>query len=130
MDPELLSLLQSMSPEELQQLMGMGTLDERGDLAATQLARADALRNRPTAQRATLGGAIGEGIGGLSNTIAGGLKANAAMEQMRGLLGQKDSGRSLYADLLRRMKGPAQPQGAGTLGMGDLMPDDSGGLLG
>jgi hypothetical protein len=102
MDENLLALLEQLSPEELQQLMGMGTLDERGGMAQQQQARADALRNYEAPAMLTPGGAIGAGMGDLFREVGGGVGAMRAQGQMGDLLNEKDAGRSLYVDVLRR----------------------------
>jgi hypothetical protein len=101
-DAEFQQLLASASPEELEQLMGMGTLDEKGGLLEQQMAQAQALRSNHSQGHST---GLGAGLGGLAdilNGYASGRQQKETGEQQQALLAQKDSGRNLYADLLRR----------------------------
>jgi hypothetical protein len=126
MDPQFLELLSSLTPEEMEQLMGMGTLDERSALVQQQLSQAEGLRAKSGAEWAQGPGASGlsaalGGLGGLANSIAGTVQGGRASEELQGLLGKKDAGRNLYAQLLRRQgqgapavqpaAGPAMPFG-------------------
>jgi len=95
-----MELLTRFSPEELQQMLGLGTLDERGALLDAQMQQAQALR-RPTAvQRQTAGGAIGEGLGDLFRGIAGTIQEKDIGAQQAALLDKKDAGRKGYADAM------------------------------
>lgn len=119
MDPELEALLSQLDPDTLQQLLGMGTLDERGQLLQQQQAMAQALRQPQGGGYSSVGGAIGAGLGDLVRGIGGGIASADLMKQQQALLGQKDAGRSAYVDALRakpKMPGPV----AGSAGMGDL----------
>lgn len=103
---DLNALLSQMSPEELEQLLGLGTLDERGGMLNQQMAQAEALR-QPSGRQATTGwgAAFGGAADGLRN-IQGMQQMDAIRKQQEALLGKKDAGRGLYANALRR--GPAE----------------------
>lgn len=104
------AMLSSLSPEELQQLLGLGTLDERGALLSNQMAQADALMQPQGRQYSTgLGAALG-GIGDLTRQIAGTRQQEALLKQQEALLGKKDAGRGLYTEALRRRMGQPQMQ--------------------
>lgn len=119
-DMDGFGLLADLPPEALQQLLALGTLDERGQLLANQMAQAQALQNHATAQRGTVGGAIGSGLGGVVDAIRGGLAENQLRQQQQSLLGQKDAGRSAYADALRRYRLQRMQQVPPSAGMGDV----------
>lgn len=103
MDQEMQSLLAQLSPEELKQLLGMGTLDERDQLLAQQQAQAAALmRGGDPSSRHTVGTALVGGIGDLVGTIAGGAKMRDINAQRTGLLNEKDAGRAGYVDALAK----------------------------
>lgn len=97
------NLLAQLSPEELKQLLGMGTLDERDQLLAQQQAQAAALmRGGDSSSRHTVGTALVGGIGDLVGTIAGGAKMRDINAQRTGLLNRKDAGRAGYVDALAK----------------------------
>ena len=105
---DLATLLSSLSPEELEQLLGMGTLDERGTLLEQQLQQAEALRN-PSGQGHLTG--LGGALGGFSNAVRdvqGAYTQGKLREQQAALLAQKDAGRGLYVDALRRYQTAGQ----------------------
>ena len=110
MENELEALLATLTPEELQQLMGLGTNDERSGIVQQQLAQADALRNSQMGDYGTPGGAAMGGISSVLDKVRGGMEAKDLQGQQQGLLGQKDAGRMTYLDALRRQQqGPALP---------------------
>lgn len=103
------ALLSQMSPEELEQLLNLGTMDERGALLQQQMAQAEALRQPSGRQYSTgLGAALG-GIGDLTRQIAGTRQMDTLRQQQEALLGKKDAGRGLYVDALRRRPGEVTP---------------------
>lgn len=111
-DAAFQQLLAQASPEELEQLMGLGTMDERGGLLEQQLAQAQALRTNNSQGHSTgLGAAFG-GVADMLNGYASGAQQKGLGAQQQGLLGQKDAGRNLYLELLRR-RGAPQNAGAG-----------------
>lgn len=92
--------LASMSPEQIAQYAGMGSLDDRMGLAQQQQARADALRNYEAPAMGTPGGAIGAGLGDLFREVGGGIGAMRAGNQMQDVLGKQDAGRKSYMEAL------------------------------
>jgi hypothetical protein len=92
--------LASMSPEQIAQYAGMGSLDDRAGLAQQQQARADALRNYEAPAMLTPGGAIGAGVGDLAREIGGGVGGMRAQGQMQDVLGKQDAGRQSYMEAL------------------------------
>jgi hypothetical protein len=114
-DTMLQQLLSQATPEELQQLLGLGTLDERGGLLEQQLAQAQALRTNNAAHHST---GLGAGLAGIGDALTGyasGAQQKALGAQQQALLAQKDAGRNVYVDLLRRRPGAA------TAGAGDFL---------
>lgn len=107
---DLNTLLAQMSPEELEQLLGLGTLDERGGMLQQQMAQAEALRQPSGQQYSTGWGAALGGVGDLTRQIAGTRQMDALRQQQEAILGKKDAGRGLYVDALRRRMGPGQMQ--------------------
>ncbi len=100
MDEELMQMLQTLSPEEIQQLMGMGSLDEQGAQLDQQMAQAQALRQPSGENYSTATGAIAGGIGDTIRAIGGALQTRKIREQQKALTGKKDAGRSLYANTI------------------------------
>lgn len=96
----------AMSPEEIAQFSGMGSLDDRMGLEQQAQARAEALRNYEAPRMSTPGGAIGMGMGDLFREVGGGIGSMRAGNQMQDILGQQDAGRGSYmskvAALLRK----------------------------
>lgn len=108
---EMDELLSQFSPEELAELIGLGTLDERGALLQDQMAQAQALR-QPQAGHHTTG--MGAALGGLGDVVrgfAGARQTTALGAQQAELLGQKDKGREMFLRALRQrgQVGPAAP---------------------
>lgn len=102
---DLNALLSQMTPEELEQIFGMGTLDERGALLNQQMAQAEALRQSSGKQYSTgLGAALG-GLGDVTRMVGGTMDMNRLQKEQEALLGKKDAGRGLYVDALRRRPG-------------------------
>lgn len=126
MDPsQLEALLSQYTPEQLAQLLGMGTLDERGSALQKQQEQADALAGGSSAQRYSTG--AGAAIGGVGNAIAsvgGGVQGLMLGKQQAQLLDKKDAGRLEYLRGLRA-KPPGPPAGAvpGSAGAGDIPLD-------
>lgn len=119
MDPELEALLAQLTPEQLQQYMGLGTVDERSDLVAQQLAQADALRGQAMGDYSTPGGAALGGIGNIVEKMVGGYQGQELRGQQQDLLGQKDAGRMMFLEALRGKK-PGLPADAGALDLSAL----------
>lgn len=125
MDEQLAALLSSATPEELEQLFGMGTLDERGGLLDQQLAQAMALRQGGGRQHTTGAGAALGGIGDVLNGVRSFQQEQQIRGQQQDLLGQKDAGRNLYVEMLRRRRQPSDtPPGSGEMWM-DVSPSVS-----
>ncbi|RKH08993.1 hypothetical protein D7X74_30385, partial [Corallococcus sp. CA047B] len=99
------AFISALSPEEQQQLFGMGTLDERSAMLEKQLAQAQALRQPSGKTTDTgVGGAL-SGINDAMKNMYGTYKENQLQEQQMQLLNQKDDGRNLYASLLSKLGG-------------------------
>lgn len=115
-----LEFLSFLTPERRAENAAMGTLDEQGQQLEGQLAAAQALQNRATAQRGTLGGAIGSGLGGVVDALRGGLQEKDTRAQIQALLKRKDAGRAAYQDDLARFRLQQQQRVAPGLGMADM----------
>lgn len=101
-------LWESLPPEVQEQLLGMGTLDERGALLQQQMAQAEALRQPSGKQYSTgLGAALG-GMGDLARTIGGTMDMSRLQKEQEALLGKKDAGRMSFAR--HGLRGGTQPQ--------------------
>lgn len=103
MNADFNALLSQMSPEELEQLLGLGTLDERGEALQQQMALAQALQ-QPTGGHPSitpLGGALGALNNGL-RYIHGANKLEKLQKDQEALLAKKDEGRGLFVDAMRR----------------------------
>lgn len=94
-----------LSPEQLQQLMDLGALDEQGGDIDKQMQQAMALQ-APAAQQHTTGaGATFGSLGNIINGMRGGLQQKDLQAQQKDILKQKTDARTLYAKLM-------QPQAA------------------
>lgn len=122
------AFLASLTPERRAQNAEMGTLDERGQILEEQLALAQGLQSRPTAQRGTLGGTIGSGLGGIVDAIRGGLQERDLRAQQQALLRRKDEGRRAYQDDLSRFTLQQKQRVAPGMGAADvpLLPPGMG----
>lgn len=94
------ALFSALSPEELQQLLGMGSLDERGDAIQQQLEQAMALRNVRPVQRSTAGGAILSGLGDVVGNVRSEMQQKDLRSQQAANLDKKDAGRLAYAQAM------------------------------
>jgi hypothetical protein len=104
---ELDRFMSQFTDEELAQLFGAGTLDERGALLNQQMMQAEALRKPSGQQHSTgLGAALG-GMGDLARTIGGTMDMSRLQKEQEALLGQKDKLRQTYGQRFRQM---GQPQ--------------------
>lgn len=117
---DLEQLLAGLSPDELEQLLGMGTLDERGALLQQQQAQAEALRQKPGMAMGHVSpwGAALAGLGDVANQVRGGVQGQAAGQGLESLLGKKDAGRGAFVEALRRRKGVPAGAGMGDMGAG------------
>lgn len=94
------SYIANLSPEALKQLLGMGTLDERGGIVQDQIKQAMAMRDPIAGQHSTgMGAALG-GLGDVFRGIGGGVAEHGLRQQQQGLLAQKDAGRQSFGNLL------------------------------
>lgn len=102
-------LIANLSPEELQQLMGMTTLDERGGVIQDQIAQALAMRQPVSGQHSTgMGAALG-GLGDVLGNIGGGIQNKMLRGEQQGNLAKKDAGNSLYGSVWQRMLRSQEP---------------------
>jgi hypothetical protein len=91
---------ENMSPEELQQLMHLGSLSEQQDIIKDQIAQAMALRKPSGVQHTTGLGAL---FGSLGDTLGNGLsvhRENQLRHQQHDLMGQQERARGLFADAM------------------------------
>lgn len=106
---EFSALLQSLSPENQQLLLGMGSLDDRGALLEKQMAQAQALR----APRSGSGGLLGQGLADFGNMMRdnrGREEADGIRSQQSALLDKQDAGRLAYAKALAQaLRAQADP---------------------
>lgn len=96
------SIYSQLTPEQLQQVLSLGTFDDEGSLLEQQMAQAQALRNPMGGQRST---ALGAGIAALGDTlrgITGAIQEGRIRKEQEALIPKRKAGRSIYADLLRQ----------------------------
>ncbi len=91
-----LALLSSIPPEQLQKMLGLGSMDERGDLIQQQMAQAMALRKPSQVQHSTGMGAAFGGLADVINGATGTYQMGQLQKQQGALLDQKDAGRGDY----------------------------------
>lgn len=107
---ELAALLGGMSDDELQQLMGLSTIQGRMD-------QAQGLMDQPMGQHSTMLGGVLGGLGaGVGNFVGG--------QAMKGLRNEQQAQMLAIARLLQK---PQQPAMASP--MGDYDADDTSGLM-
>lgn len=102
MNAEFNELWELMSPEEQNQLLAMGTLDERQAMLNRQMQQAELLKQGSGKQYSTGAGAA---LGGLADVIRAGqgqYMGQQAQTGMEGLLNQKDEGRKAFGDLMQQ----------------------------
>lgn len=89
-----------LSPQDeelLSELMGLGTLGERGKLLEHQMAQAEALRQPVGGGHTTgLGAALG-GLGDVFRGVGAGVGGMQGAQGMEALMGKKDVGRTKFA---------------------------------
>jgi hypothetical protein len=97
--------LAALSPQQRQQILGLGTWDDRHQRLMEQLQQAQALRQDPGQHSTGLGEALG-GLGSVLSTVNSGLQSKALNAKLDALVGQRQQGRDAYAqaivDALRR----------------------------
>lgn len=97
------SYIANLSPEELKQLFGMSTLDERGNVIQDQMRQAMALRDPISGQHSTgMGAALG-GLGDVFRGIGGGVAERGLRADQQENLGKKDAGNQLYGKIWQMM---------------------------
>lgn len=99
---ELMGLLEYLSPEERQQLLGLGTMPQRSELVQQQLQRAQDYGQPQGGNYSSVGGAIGGGLGDAVRGLVGAQQTKGAEAQLAELLGQQDAGRGLWLDATGR----------------------------
>lgn len=91
----LIEYLAQNNPQQLAEMMGLGTMDERSARLEQQMAMADALAQPSSVQRSTGWGAALQGIGDIGGAIMGGLRGSEARKQQQALLDEKDRRRGM-----------------------------------
>lgn len=102
MNAEFNQLWEMMTPEEQNQLLAMGTLDERQGQLERQRAQAELLRQGSNQQYST---GLGAALGGLANVVQAGqgqYQLEKAQQGIQDILAQKDAGRQSYGNLMHR----------------------------
>lgn len=102
MNADFDQLWELMSPEEQNQLLAMGTLDQRQGMLDRQMQQAELLRQGSNQKYST---GLGAALGGLANVVQAGqgqYQLEQAQQGMDDLLAQQDEGRILYGDLMQR----------------------------
>lgn len=102
MNDELAALLNDPNtpPELIEQLLGLGVLDEKDALLQQQMAMAEALR-QPGRQRSTPTGALLGGLGDVVGNLAGTYMQQKAMGERGAIPDQRVTGRMGFVELLR-----------------------------
>jgi len=100
-------LMQGVSPEDMAQYVGLGTMDDRMGMQQQALAQAQALRKPRAGQHLSWGGALGAGLGDVFREIGGQMQGAKAQAGMEDILGQQDAIRRKYAEAYGRNGQPA-----------------------
>lgn len=93
-------LYAGLDPEALKQLLGLGTLDDRGALLQQQMGQAQQFTQPVGKNYGTVGGNIAGGLGDIARQFIGGRQVAGLQGQQTGLLDQRDAGRGAYADAM------------------------------
>ena len=102
MNEEFSQLWEMMTPEEQNQMLAMGTLDERQAQMERQRQQAELLRQGSGQQYNT---GMGAALGGLADVIRAGqgqYQLENAEAGIQDILGKKDAGRKSYGNLMQR----------------------------
>lgn len=113
--------LAGLTPEELQQLLNLGTAPDREQRLQQQLLQVQALRAGSGNRHSTPAGALLSGLADAGNAVIGGVRENHLYGKMDALSGQQVDARRM---LLQRMLQRRQPE----MGAGDVMPSGEFGL--
>jgi len=107
---DISTILQSMTPEQLQQLLAGASLDSRSALVKQQLANAQGPLNAPqmATGHSTLGGAIGGGIGDIANALRGSMGQSQAMAGMQSNIDAENMANKALVEALRAGSPSAQ----------------------
>lgn len=119
-------LLDTLSEEELAQLLNLGTMDERQGLMQQEYGQVESLR--PEAQQhSTALGAILGGLGNAGGNLMASMHQKKLMGGMEGITDERQGGRDLYAkvilDAARRAKDKARQDMANSLAPQNLIPN-------
>lgn len=110
---ELAMILEGMSPEQRQQLLGLGVIDEEQALLQQQMAMADALRQGSGQQYTSPFAAAVGGLGDVVGNISGAVKQKGLMDDLQANVGRRVEGRDAFVqaqiDELRKRRAAAMP---------------------
>lgn len=119
-----MSDMSDLSPEELQQLISLGSVPGKQDLLKQQMQYANQLRSTPLGQgrdsgRVYTAPSILETLGNVAQKYQGGEMAKGLMDKQGALLDQQTAGRKQYLQMLlqqlRNGGGGAQAPQAGSM---------------
>jgi hypothetical protein len=97
-------IFSQLSPEQLQQLMHLGTLNQRSDLLQQQMQQALALR-KPSGEKHVTGfGAAVGGLADIGNSVIGQLRENKAREALDQNITEQEQGRTTLANVWAKMQ--------------------------
>lgn len=102
MNDEFSQLWELMTPEMQNQMLAMGTLDERQAMLDRQMQQAELLKQGSGKQYST---GMGAALGGLADVIRAGqgqYMGQTAEAGIQDILAKKDAGRQAYGDLMQR----------------------------
>lgn len=128
MDAQTEYLLQHLTPDMMNTILGAGGYEDRSHVLEDQLKQAQLLRTPRSQQHITgLGAALG-GLGDIVGNITGGLQENKLRGEQQRLLQQNANAmRMLMQARINALRNSSAP----TLGAGDFMaPDSDAGLVG
>ena len=106
--------LAGLTPDQLQQLMQLGSLDEEGGQLQDQLAQAQALQSAPMTHHVSPFGAAFGGLAGAINSYRGAKEEKSLRARQQDISKQKQDARALYARAL--MGATATPAEMGPAG--------------
>jgi hypothetical protein len=122
-DADMLAYIQTMTPEELDRLLGLGSFGQREQLLEEEAARAQAMQQPRGTRYSTGGGALLGAVGDVAGALGGSMYADLIRGKRSQLLDETDQRRRLLAEAAKRVAArddfAKQMKGAGA---GDMVP--------
>ncbi len=90
-------MFHGMSPEDIEQIIGLGSMDEKGQALDLQMQQAQELARPKSGRHSSVAGTVIGGLGDLLGAGVGAYGQYKTREQQQELLDQKEAARKKYA---------------------------------